>query len=116
MAYSMSSYQEGYTDGYNDATRQYIKQNSGIEISLNEFIECIAHNREDEYIVKLRYKHELSDQWTETVEVCSWDQIHGIIWFNDWWEGESYVKVVAYCSTKNGLEAYNNENTDTAKL
>lgn len=67
-----------------------------MKISLDEFFKIIENKQED-YIVKLAYKHNWEKDYHISNEVLEYDYSdNDYIWLNDWNEGETDIYVLGY--------------------
>lgn len=65
-------------------------------MKLEQFYNMADKNHD--YIVKLKYKHDCEKEYHITNEVCSYYyEEYQWIWFNDWCEGETDIEVLDYC-------------------
>lgn len=115
----------GYYDNKEDAEyyssiqEQYIRQDWSIKIyeinqekydvfytllpeNTNEDIIMEYLNPNKNYSVIMRTRYSSTDKWYYSNELCTTKIMEGILWLNDWDEGQQYVDFIAFAEINGG--------------
>ena len=59
-------------------------------------------NPDKNYSIIMRTKYSSTDEWYCSNELCTIEGQEGILWLNDWYEGQEYVDFIAFAEISGG--------------
>lgn len=73
-------------------------------LEYDEFMDLIRTMPCQDYVVRVRYRYDWEDIWTESNEVLEYypcndarAKIHDdYVWLNDWFEGQQWVEIMGF--------------------